>query len=53
MRAVGRALTVRVVLDEYNGLLAQCRQALHDAPGDHLARAIPQERVARAQGLGG
>ena len=41
MRAVGRALTVRVVLDEHDGFLAQCRQALHDAPGDHLARSIP------------
>ena len=50
--AVGRALAVGVVFDENDGLFAQCLQALHDAPGDHLARSIPQEGVARTQGFG-
>ena len=50
--AVGGALTVGVVLDEDDGLFALFLQACHDALGDHLAGAVPQERIARTDRLG-
>ena len=50
--AVGGTLTVRVVLDKDDGFFALFLQACHDALGDNLAGAVPQERIARTDRFG-
>ena len=50
--AVGCALAVGVVLNKDDRFFAQLFQACHDTLGDHLAGAVPQERIARTDRLG-
>ena len=49
---VGSTLAVGVVLNEDDRFFAEFFQACHDALGDHLAGAVPQERIARTDRFG-